>query len=47
MKELFWMIVSPLLTMVGYGKKDEEPAPSEDDQYEHLWRDIGGEGGGG
>ena len=46
MKELFWRIVSPLLAMVGYGKKDEEPDSSEDedDQYEHLWRDIGGEG---
>lgn len=46
MKELFWMIVSSLLAMVGYGK-DEEPAHGEDDPYDHLWWDIGGEGGGG
>lgn len=44
MKKLLWRIVSPLLVIFGY-KKDEEPR--EDDlfeQFEHLWRDIGGEG---
>lgn len=42
MKKLFWMIVSPLLAIFGYDKKDEEPR--DDEQFEHLWRDIGGEG---
>lgn len=43
MKKLLWKIVSPLLAIFGYDKKDKEP-PREDDQFEHLWWDIGGEG---
>jgi len=45
MKELLLRIVSPLLAIFGY-KKDEEPAREDDqfEQFEHHWRDIGGEG---
>lgn len=45
MKKLLLRIVSPLLAMLGYDKKDKEPR--EDDafeQFEHLWQDTGGEG---
>lgn len=44
MKKLLLMIVSPLLAIFGYGKKDEGPERDDDQKFKHLWQDIGGEG---
>ncbi len=46
MKELLLRIVSPLLAILGYDKKDEETDRGDEqfEQFEHLWRDTGGEG---
>jgi len=44
MKELLLMIVSPLLAIFGFGYDKKEEPDREDDQFEHLWRDTGGEG---